>query len=82
MKQKILNLDGISTKSINDKKKYYIVKKSDGSYSSNIKLLMEQIDNACVFYANLIINSLFENEQEIYDHLNVEYFDKLDKSKY
>lgn len=82
MKQKILNLDGISTKSINSKNKYYIVKKSDGSYSSNIKLLMGKIDNACVFYANLIINSLFENEQEIYDHLNVEYFDKLDKSKY
>ncbi|MFW1754935.1 hypothetical protein [Acinetobacter wanghuae] len=82
MKQKILNLDGVSTKSINDKNKYYIVKKSDGSYSSNVKLLMGQIDNACVFYADLIINSLFENEQEIYEHLNIEYFHKLDKSKY
>lgn len=82
MRQQILNLDGISTKKIDTKHKYHIVKKSDGSYSSNIKLLMGRIDNACVFYPNLIINTLFENELEIYDHLNVEYFEKLNKSKY
>lgn len=81
MKQKILNLDGISTKKIDTKKKYYIIKKSDGSYSSDIKLLMEQIDNACVFYYELLIQNLYKNELDVYIHLQKEYFEKLAKNK-
>lgn len=71
---KILNLNGISTKEINPKSKYYIVKKSDGSYSSNIKLLMGEIDNACVCYADLVVGNLFEGKIEDYQSLNKFYF--------
>lgn len=81
MGQRVLNLDGIASKKIDTKKKYHIVKKSDGSYSSNIKLLMGQIDNACVFYAELLIQNLFENELEVYSHLQKEYFEKLANNK-
>ncbi|NNH38443.1 hypothetical protein [Acinetobacter terrae] len=81
MGQKILNLDGVSTKKIDTRKKYYIVKKSDGSFSSNIKLLMGKIDNACVFYAERLIETLFENEFDVYIKLQKEYFEKLSGNK-
>lgn len=42
---------------------------------------MEQIDNACVFYYELLIQNLYKNELDVYIHLQKEYFEKLAKNK-
>lgn len=81
MGKKILNLNGISTKKIDPRSKYYVVKESDGSYSSNIKLLMAKIDNACVFYADLVVGNLFKSEIEDYECLNKFYFQDINNNK-
>jgi len=83
MHHKLLNINGIIGENLKDiKGEYYIIKKTDEIYDSNIKFYREEIFKHGSTYANFFVSNLFGEKTSIYNYLEYKYYFGIKKSKY
>lgn len=83
MKHKLFNINGIIGKNLKDiQGKYYIIKKSEEIYESNINFFKEEIFNYSSAYENFFVSNLFGRKTEIYNYLEYKYYFSIKKSKF
>ena len=83
MGNQIFNMNGIigtNGEDIHDK--YYILKKNNEAYDSNIKFYKDEIFKYSSTYFDMFLNRVFEGKTSIYNYLEYKYFLNIKKSKY
>lgn len=83
MENQLFNMNGILGKNLEDiHDKYYIIKKDNETYDSNIKFYKDEIFKYSSTYLNMFISRVFEGESSIYKYLEYKYFLNIQKNKY
>ncbi|MGX9025999.1 hypothetical protein, partial [Acinetobacter baumannii] len=83
MKPDLLNINGILGVDLKDiKEKYYIIKKAEETYESNINFFKKEIFQHGSAYENFFVSNLFDGKKEIYNYLENKYYFGIGRSKY
>lgn len=79
----LFNMNGVLAKNLQDIHDiYYILKKNDEVYESNINLYKKEVFRHSSVYLDLFLNRLFGGKLDIYHYLEHKYFLNIQKSKY
>ena len=83
MENQLFNMNGILGKNLEDvHDKYYIVKKDNETYDSNIKFYKDEIFKYSSTYLDMFVSRIFEGKSDIYKYLEYKYFLNIQKNKY
>ena len=83
MENQLFNMNGILGKNLEDiHDKYYIVKKDNETYDSNIKFYKDEIFKYSSIYLDMFVSRVFEGKSSIYKYLEYKYFLNIQKNKY
>lgn len=83
MENQLFNMNGILGKNLEDvHDKYYIVKKDNETYDSNIKFYKDEIFKYSSTYLDMFFSRIFEGKSDIYKYLEYKYFLNIQKNKY
>ena len=83
MENQLFNMNGILGENLEDvHDKYYIVKKDNETYDSNIKFYKDEIFKYSSTYLDMFVSRIFEGKSDIYRYLECKYFLNIQKNKY
>lgn len=83
MENQLFNINGIIGENLQDiHHKYYIIKKDNETYESNIKFYKDEIFKYSSTYLDMFINKIFQKKSDTYRYLEYKYFLNIQKSKY